>query len=1128
MPEELSLYEQIMIADSVEDMYILICQDMDVVAEFSDEELQAIYDKATELNDAEESADYADLVDTLQYIAGEYDLNGAVVLADWTGQTTGNHTLKGTVTISKTVELSGDLTLTGSGTIERASGFTGALFHVVNGKTLTITGDANSDITIDGKSVIAQDSLIKSDGAVILKNVIVQNGKNRSTNGRGGGIFISATGSLTMGNCIVTKNTASECGGGIYCNGEMTIKDSTISWNRAASAETGVSVVNKGRGGGFYLDGANASGSLANVVVEYNAAMYYGGGGQVSGSSGSIDDYSKRASLTMKDGTVFRNNTAILHGAGALHVTAGASFTMEGGSMENNVAHTVGGAIHSSYTCVLNLNAGKILNNTSYGRGGGVHINTGGALTLGAGIEISGNKVYNQAAGSAAELDDTGDNWSNVKYEGQWEDNGYGGGVLIDSGTCIVEGATIKDNYAEVGGGGIALVMLNVSGSSVEHLLCVNFSMTSGEISGNTTDGNGAGVYMMSNKAEENIKKVYEEGTDAYNAAIDKLKDRNLFSSVPEAKISGGTVTNNTAQINGGGLYLDKDTKFVIEGSGTVSNNSAVNGGGVYIASGTAEINGGTMSENKVTQNGGALYVNGGTLTMYGGTVTQNYAVKNGGGAYVSDGDFNMISGTMSKNGESQTGVTEIGGAVYVIGGNIVIGVKDCDMKATTHGNTDTAVAVEHSDKTHPVVTNNTAVFGGGLGVENGTIDIYCCNIVDNTSDNRGTGMNVFSNGDSGVVNFHGGIIGEDTDHGMVVIGGQLNVTIKADDGRIIHIKYHSNYSITTTWEGEAPNGFYLNLPYCPTNWETDQNKNKLTFVGWTYKDNFSGDTVDLSYIRDKDDYKALGEPVKIHDADPVKKGTDENGNEYSYIDFYAVWAPMTSAINYEYVIDGILKTGSLYEGNLPASYDYSITSDTIVVPNPAVPGYNFLGWVPYTDGSKISNWGIASTYAGSGLNWAYTNSWIDTISRETKWNRGTINTLANFGDITLVAVYETAYVDLTIEKSCANLDENQSFIFYVTGNPTLNHLADIDITVCINDFANGKGTVTIKHVPVGEYTVKEDTSWSWRYTTDSSESTKPVNNNYKFEFTNTRSKIFWLSGEAYCENWFKKDEETT
>lgn len=66
---------------------------------------------------------------------------------------------------------------------------------------------------------------------------------------------------------------------------------------------------------------------------------------------------------------------------------------------------------------------------------------------------------------------------------------------------------------------------------------------------------------------------------------------------------------------------------------------------------------------------------------------------------------------------------------------------------------------------------------------------------------------------------------------------------------------------------------------------------------------------------------------------------------------------------------------------------------------------------------------------------------------------------------------------DLTIVKAAADgskkpIDLNQTFVFRVRGK-------GVDMQVVIT----GEAQQTIKNLPVGDYTITEDTSWSWKYT---------------------------------------------
>ena len=105
---------------------------------------------------------------------------------------------------------------------------------------------------------------------------------------------------------------------------------------------------------------------------------------------------------------------------------------------------------------------------------------------------------------------------------------------------------------------------------------------------------------------------------------------------------------------------------------------------------------------------------------------------------------------------------------------------------------------------------------------------------------------------------------------------------------------------------------------------------------------------------------------------------------------------------------------------------------------------------------------------------------------------------------------------DLTIAKTgTQDIDENQSFVFKVT--------KDGDSTFSMDVVIQGNSSVTIKDLKPGIYTVTEETGWSWRYTPIAKhQQVKPedaVNGVVTVTFTNTREKIKWLNGSAWCKN---------
>ena len=110
----------------------------------------------------------------------------------------------------------------------------------------------------------------------------------------------------------------------------------------------------------------------------------------------------------------------------------------------------------------------------------------------------------------------------------------------------------------------------------------------------------------------------------------------------------------------------------------------------------------------------------------------------------------------------------------------------------------------------------------------------------------------------------------------------------------------------------------------------------------------------------------------------------------------------------------------------------------------------------------------------------------------------------------TYYAKFDYAVADLTIKQDGGIADENQTFIYVVTGGD----LPEGGIKVAVN----GNSSVTIKNLKIGSYTVTEGTNWNWRCgTTGGSQSiTLQGAQTNEVRFTNTVSNSKWLSGNAY------------
>ena len=293
-------------------------------------------------------------------------------------------------------------------------------------------------------------------------------------------------------------------------------------------------------------------------------------------------------------------------------------FIMYGGEISGNridiSAHSAAagdGAGVESQQSDFTMYGGKITNNHvikgSNNEGGGVNMHTGGTFTMYGG-EISGNACS-----------DTG-------------------GGVISAGTYLkLYGGTISNNTADKRGGGVFTNMT----------LTISDGIT---ITGNKSE-QGGGIY------------TYDEDI-----------------TINGGNITGNTATYGGGVYHIGD-YRTCDT-LTISGSATITGNTATDGGGVYVESGkntsnwnkgqgALQINGGSITNNTATGNGGGVYINKrGLLTITGGNVTDNTATVNGGGLYFNGESkkFN-ISGNINVTGNKKSGKAN---NIYLPNGQII------------------------------------------------------------------------------------------------------------------------------------------------------------------------------------------------------------------------------------------------------------------------------------------------------------------------------------------------------------------------------------------------------------------------------------------------------------------------
>ena len=151
-------------------------------------------------------------------------------------------------------------------------------------------------------------------------------------------------------------------------------------------------------------------------------------------------------------------------------------------------------------------------------------------------------------------------------------------------------------------------------------------------ISNNTADSNGGGVYIY------NAGRVTLTNSTISNNTADSNGGGVYINRVfAAATLTNNMISNNTAGSEGGGVCLC-NASLVTLTNNMISNNSAdMDGGGVHLYSHVIDsITNNTISNNTAFSNGGGvnLYYEG-TVTLTNNTISNNTADSNGGGIWL-------------------------------------------------------------------------------------------------------------------------------------------------------------------------------------------------------------------------------------------------------------------------------------------------------------------------------------------------------------------------------------------------------------------------------------------------------------------------------------------------------------
>ena len=314
--------------------------------------------------------------------------------------------------------------------------------------------------------------------------------------------------------------------------------------------------------GALTLGGWNNTGSIlvnhgkttidGNVVIEKSTLE--------GDSMGVIEDNGSSAELILENGTIQNHKIRGAHSA-SIRVTKGASFTMNGGTIQANIANT--SSSDSSSPAVLLLGASTFTMN-----GGSICNNSGQC----------GTAVYLTASSNAAKARFTmnGGSLSNNESRSYTPSSTPTGAVFVKySAEFVLNDGTITGNCAHGGAGGGVAVMDELP--TEEHGTA--FTMNGGIISNNTASGyrcSGGGIYSCSNYVSLLGGRI--ENNSAYDGGgVYSEGNTEIYTTL---HIENALITGNTAD-QGGGLWFcpTGDAKLYMQDGAVIYGNTAASAG---------------------------------------------------------------------------------------------------------------------------------------------------------------------------------------------------------------------------------------------------------------------------------------------------------------------------------------------------------------------------------------------------------------------------------------------------------------------------------------------------------------------------------------------------------------------
>lgn len=498
---------------------------------------------------------------------------------------------------------------------------------------------------------------------------------NYAKSNGGGGIY-NEEGTINIASGNISYNTSANGGGGIYNTDILNLSGGTINKNEATTAGGGIYNADSGKvylSGKSIIGNISSSTTPATTSAYGNKAQTIGGGIYNAGSLyvGSANGTSADSSYSTNNSGIYCNYAASTStGGGGIYNDTGATLKIFNGRIDANGAANNGGALYNqseteitvtTIGCYYNnadkngggfylekgtliQNAGTLSKNNALA-GAGVYITTNASYTLNEG-SISDNYVENSGGSGGAGVYNAGtftQNGGNINGNMDRPDSTYstestGGGGVYNTNIYVMTSGMVYGNYSTRNGGGICNVGTSakfyMSGDATIGKYTTQAFATSSTTTGNRcisnnsnttiSAGDGGGIYNSQGEIRIGYKKtptgstkdnsftggIYQNYASRYGGGICNASDADDNAAV---FISGGTISLNCGENNGGGIY---NATGVNQSGGIIQFNKSIYGGGAYNL-GTYIMSAGSIEGNTGSSYGGGVYNNGSSATFF-------------------------------------------------------------------------------------------------------------------------------------------------------------------------------------------------------------------------------------------------------------------------------------------------------------------------------------------------------------------------------------------------------------------------------------------------------------------------------------------------------------------------------